>query len=297
MTLGELREYAIAEGIDLGALTRKEDIYRFLVEKVSERAAEAGQRDAQALEEKRANRTVAERIHDVIRELPAIGKDSEAPSNMGGYKFRGIEAITAALKPLLGRHGVMMVPKVLERIPSERTVGTNKTMWVVDLLIEFTFTGALGDELVATMWGQGTDMGDKATQKAVTSAFKSMLAVVFCIADAGTDAEEHDVPETSRSRTLDGESLENVRAWLTSVPETERDRVTAMVEEAWGPLELILQGDRDAVIDFIDEQLGEINAPKDKTAEPCEECGAATDVGVAHAESCSMRPFAEAGKS
>lgn len=138
-------------------------------------------------------------VQRVLGDMPAIGKNSNAPQNMGGYAFRSIEDITAALKPLLAKHGVVMVPTVIERRDNERPVGNNKTMHVVDLHVRFTFYGADGSTFDATMWGQGTDMGDKSPQKAVTSAFKSMLAVTFCISDSESDAEGHDVPDTERA--------------------------------------------------------------------------------------------------
>lgn len=142
--------------------------------------------------------TVAEAMGRVLADIPAVGKNSQAPSNMGGYHFRGIEDVLAAVKPALGRHGVFLTPHTLERIPSERTVSGNKIMYVVDLWVEWTFRGPAGDSITADAWGQGTDMGDKATQKAYTSAFKTMLSETFCIGDSATDSEAHSVPEAER---------------------------------------------------------------------------------------------------
>ncbi len=140
--------------------------------------------------------SVYERVLAVLADMPAIEKDQQAPGNMGGYRFRGIEQITAALKPLLAKHGVFMVPTVITRETEARTTKSGGSLYVVDLLIRFTFHGPAGDTFCAEVWGEGTDSGDKATQKAVTSAFKSMLGVTFCISDSETDAERHDVPDT-----------------------------------------------------------------------------------------------------
>lgn len=137
-------------------------------------------------------------VAKVLDELPAIGKDGRAPANMGGYSFRSVEDITAALKPLLARHELMIVPSILERRDSERQTSGSKVMFVTDLHVQFDFVASDGSRFHATMWGQGTDMGDKACQKAVTAAFKSMLSVTFCISDRENDAEAHDVPTTER---------------------------------------------------------------------------------------------------
>lgn len=141
---------------------------------------------------------IYEAVTRILADLPAITKNGTAPGNMGGYKFRRVEDITAALKPLFAKHGVLCVPDVLERVESQRATAKGGVMFCVDLKIEFRFIGPKGDNLATTVWGQGTDSGDKATQKAVTSAFKTMLSVVFCISDSEMDAEAHDVPETAR---------------------------------------------------------------------------------------------------
>lgn len=51
--------------------------------------------------------TVQAALSRVIEELPAIGKGDKSPQ---GYSFRGIEAITKHLQPLLAKHGVVIVP-------------------------------------------------------------------------------------------------------------------------------------------------------------------------------------------
>ncbi len=154
----------------------------------------------------------------VLADVPAVGKNSQAPSNMGGYAFRGIEDVLAALKPAMARHGVFCIPDVIERLPTERTLQGGKVMFVVDLCIRWTFHGPAGDTLTSTCWGQGTDMGDKATQKAMTSGFKTMLCQTFCIGDAASDAEAHDVPDTHRDSTPPPPKTEG---WESAAQEAE----------------------------------------------------------------------------
>lgn len=149
--------------------------------------------------EPKDGRSIHERMVAVLDELPAIEKGESAPGNMGGYKFRGIVQVVNALKPLLGKHGVFVTPTTIDRLDSQRPVGQNKLMFAVDVHVRWTFIGLLGDRVECSTWGCGTDMGDKATQKAYTAAFKSMLAETFCIADSETDPERHSVQETERA--------------------------------------------------------------------------------------------------
>jgi hypothetical protein len=133
---------------------------------------------------------------------------------MGGYSFRGIEAITAALKPLLAEHGVFFAPETLNRIDTVRTTGQNKSLYVTDVHVQFNFYDLDGHTFSTSVWGQGSDSGDKAVSKAYTSALKSMLGSTFCISDQETDSERHVVEESA-----------------PQVPQATEDEVRAVVDQ------------------------------------------------------------------
>jgi len=162
----------------------------------------------------------------VLADVADVGKTEKAPANMGGYSFRGIEGILGALKPALAAHGVFCLPCVVERRDDVRSVSGGKSMFVIDLYVEWTFYGPAGDTLTAACWGQGTDMGDKSIQKAMTSAFKSMLTQTFCIGDSGTDSERHDVPQTDQGNG-DPEKWFRANGWESKAAHDERRRLIA----------------------------------------------------------------------
>jgi hypothetical protein len=139
--------------------------------------------------------TIHERLGRILAELPAIGKDTRNADQ--GFMFRSHDTVLNELNPLLGKYGVIVVPEVLERIPGERMVGRDggKTMYETNLRIQFTFYGPLGDSVVASAWGEGTDMGDKSTSKAITMAFKSVLAIVLAVSTAETVDPDGSSPE------------------------------------------------------------------------------------------------------
>jgi hypothetical protein len=144
-----------------------------------------------------AKRTVYERMVAIIDELPAIGKTQE--NTQQRFMFRGHDDVMNALNPLLAKHGVFVVPDVRERITGERLTGNNKTMYEVNLHVAFTFYGLLGDSFRASGWGEGTDMGDKSTSKAMTMAFKYVVAQAFALATAEvSDADASTPEETTR---------------------------------------------------------------------------------------------------
>ncbi len=117
----------------------------------------------------------------ILRDLPAIGKDSRAPAAMGGYSFRGIDGVLNALNPILSEHGVFYLPTVSERLDSVRRTAAGKDLFVTCLKVTYRFYGPRGDFVECEVWGEGSDSGDKATQKALTGAQKYMLFQVFCI--------------------------------------------------------------------------------------------------------------------
>ena len=149
------------------------------------------------------SRTVYQRMLAILEELPAIGKDTRNVQQ--NFMYRAHDDVMAALNPLLAKYGVFVVPRVVDRIASaERTTSNGKTMYEVNLHVEFTFYGAGGDSVVASAWGEGTDMGDKSTNKAMTGAFKNALAQAFALSthelsDADAGSPEHTTSGGPRS--------------------------------------------------------------------------------------------------
>lgn len=139
--------------------------------------------------------TIHERMVAILSELPSIGKD--ARNEQQKFMYRSHDAVLNALNPLLAKHGVFVVPYVLERIATTRTTKSGSLMYEVDLHVQFSFYGLDGDVITTSAWGEGTDSGDKSTNKAMTMAFKNALAVAFAISTEDTiDADGHTPEET-----------------------------------------------------------------------------------------------------
>ena len=126
--------------------------------------------------------TIHERMAAILAELPPIGKNQK--NTQQNFMFRGHDDVLNALNPLLAKHGVIVLPDVLERITDQRTTAKGSVMFEVNLHVRYTFYGAGGDSITASTWGEGTDMGDKATNKAMTMAFKNVLNQAFAISNA-----------------------------------------------------------------------------------------------------------------
>lgn len=134
-------------------------------------------------------------VAHVMQELQGIGKTGRNKEQ--GYNFRGIDAVLQALHPLLAKHGVLITPEVIERLYEERISGRGTTGHCAHLHVQYTVRGPVGDSFTISTWGEGLDYSDKATNKAMTAAFKYALFELFAICDPSEDAD---------TETLDGGS-------------------------------------------------------------------------------------------
>ena len=101
-----------------------------------------------------------------------------------------------ALNPALVKHKVFVVPEVLEQTREERTSAKNTTLLYSIIKVKYTFYAEDGSSVSATVIGEGMDSGDKATNKAMSIAFKYACFQVFCIPTeemVDPDAEVHEV--------------------------------------------------------------------------------------------------------
>lgn len=180
--------------------------------------------------------TIFELMSRVQAELPAIGKTEY--NQQQKFHFRGIDAVLNALNPLLAKHGVFFVPDVIERVEAVRETRQGAAMYVVNLHVRYRFYGPAGDYVEASAWGEGTDMGDKATPKAMTGAMKACLFQVFAVSTEETADPDASSPEetvVARQRPAPDPALKKVKAQLNqrynSLPEPAQDRFRAAFRE------------------------------------------------------------------
>jgi hypothetical protein len=124
-----------------------------------------------------------------------IGKDSE--NKFDNYKFRGIDAVYNALSPLLAKHGLCILPRMLTRTCEERTSQKGGALFYVTVEAEFDFVCAEdGTKHTIRTFGEAMDRGDKATNKAMSAAYKYAAFQAFAIPTEGdndADASTHEV--------------------------------------------------------------------------------------------------------
>jgi hypothetical protein len=133
-------------------------------------------------------------INAIMRHIPSIAKDKKNVQQ--GYNFRGIDDMYNALNPHLAEHGVFATSEVLNTEREERQTKNGGTLLYSILTVKFTFYATDGTFVTSTMIGEAMDNGDKASNKAMSTAYKYALMQLFCIPTADvkdTEYETHEV--------------------------------------------------------------------------------------------------------
>lgn len=152
---------------------------------------------------------IFESINKVMEDIGAIGKNTKNAQQ--GFMYRGIDAVMNALNPALVKHKVFVVPEVLEQTREERMSAKNNTLLYSIIKVKYTFYAEDGSSVSAVVIGEGMDSGDKATNKAMSIAFKYACFQVFCIPTeemVDPDAECHDV----KAKTIDATKVRAIEA-------------------------------------------------------------------------------------
>ena len=170
-----------------------------------------------------------------------------------GYQFRGIDDVYSALAPLLAQHGLCILPRVLSRSVTERATQRGGALFYVAVDVEFDFVAAADASLhTVRVQGEAMDSGDKATNKAMSAAYKYACLQAFCIPTEGdndADATSHEVRANSVRAAAEFD-LQSALASIEKAPDESAAR--AIARDAWTRCPVAL---RDALKSAVDARL------------------------------------------
>jgi len=193
-------------------------------------------------------RSTAMKVYQVINRIQqALSKEGITKSQKNtqqGYMFRGIDAVYNTLSPLLAEHGLCILPRMLARTVIERESKNGGALFYVCVEAEFDFVCAeAGSKHVIRTFGEAMDSGDKATNKAMSAAYKYAAFQAFAIPTEGdndADAHTHEVAPKKTIRATDGAIVDPSRiSLITDVATAIKDKfeagdVVGAYEEACG---------------------------------------------------------------
>jgi hypothetical protein len=160
---------------------------------------------------------VYQAINAIQADLAKTGISKDRVNSQGsGYKFRGIDDVYNAISPLLAKHGLCILPRMLTRECTDRISAKGGNLFYVVVEAEFDFVSAEdGSKHTVKTFGEAMDSGDKATNKAMSAAYKYAAFQAFAIPTEGdndADADTHDVVPT----TIEPDSMTELFAAIES---------------------------------------------------------------------------------
>ena len=173
---------------------------------------------------------IYESILAVMSDVGVIGKNTK--NTQQGFMFRGIDAVMNALQPAMLKNHIFVVPEVIEQTREERLSKQGATLIYSILKMKYTFYAEDGSSVSAVIIGEGMDSGDKASNKAMSIAFKYACFQVFCIPTEemkDPDAECHSVTPKEVAKTAQATKRETVER--TKINDAEVKRITEQCEK------------------------------------------------------------------
>lgn len=146
-------------------------------------------------------------ISAVARDMATTGISKDRQNTQQGFNFRGIDQVYNALAPALVSHGLLILPRIIERSVTERVTQKGGVLFYVVVKAEFDFVSTEDGSIhTVVTYGEAMDSGDKATNKAMSIAYKYAAFQAFCIPTEETaidaDAEVHHVAPATADQIL-----------------------------------------------------------------------------------------------
>ena len=179
---------------------------------------------------------VYQAINAVQAELCKIGIAKSSTNTQGaGYKFRGIDAVYNVLSSIMAQNGLVIFPRMLGRTCEERTSKSGGALFYVTVEAEFDLVSAEdGSKHTARTFGEAMDSGDKATNKAMSAAYKYACFQAFAIPVDGNDSEKdsYEIKKNKIDNNRLSKAIEQIKLGNYTTDKLRRDFDLTEVQEA-----------------------------------------------------------------
>ena len=151
--------------------------------------------------------TVYKAIANVTAAMAKAGISKDRKNQQQGYSFRGIDDVYNVLSGMLAEYGLCIIPRILTRTCQERATQKGGTLFYVTVEAEYDLVSAEdGSKHTARVFGEAMDSADKATNKAMSAAYKYAAIMTFGIPTEGdndTENTSHEVAPAIDPRITD----------------------------------------------------------------------------------------------
>lgn len=196
-------------------------------------------------------------LNAVHRFLAQQGLGKDQTNKTQGFKFRGIDALYNLISAELAKNHILTLPQMANHSIAPFTTKGGGQTFRATLHATYKFVSTIdGSAEYLSVFGEGMDSGDKATNKAMSIAHKYALIQAFNIPLVGSDdpdLESHEVeadddprqaPRKERApaepKEVDGDELSDIEAHIASLtkdPQRQQILLTKVLE-AYGIMTL-----------------------------------------------------------
>lgn len=133
------------------------------------------------------------------------------------YLYRSIDDVLGRLAPLLARHRLCVLPRILKLKRADGLEASQAFLTRVHVLIAYDLVSSRdGSSHTINAPGEALDSSDKATAKAMSAAFKSAMLQTFCVPVTG--GEEADAKSLKPRKLIIGkEPVQGWKAWADDI--------------------------------------------------------------------------------
>jgi hypothetical protein len=161
---------------------------------------------------------VLDGIKKVISAFAEHGIGKNQKNEQQGFAYRGIDDVFNRMAHHLVDADLIIIPKVINREVQERINSRGNPLFYVTLTVEYTIYSTIDGSMVHVVTvGEAMDSGDKATNKALSAAYKYMAFQAFAIPIAEDADKTTHTLAPSKEKTLGQSELESIRALCKEV--------------------------------------------------------------------------------
>jgi hypothetical protein len=165
-----------------------------------------------------------------------IAKDRKCTQG-AAFNFRGIDDVYNVLSGLLVESNLVILPRMLAHVHTERTSGKGNPLFHTTVEMEYDFVSTVdgSKHVVGPVLGEAMDSGDKSAGKAMSYAYKAMAFQAFAIPTEGDndpDNQAHELqPQKKAAQTPGGNAStesnrKNIDSWLNWVDAFAKSNAT-----------------------------------------------------------------------
>lgn len=141
----------------------------------------------------------------VMQRLTIAGIGKNKTNTQQNYKFRGVDDVYDALAPILAEERLLILPRMTGINFTEKATKSGGSQEFAYVTAEYDFVSALdGSKHTCVMYGEGMDSADKATNKAMTAAYKYLCFQAFSIPVSGLDDGDADGGRVTKGKSRKG---------------------------------------------------------------------------------------------